>query len=177
MLTALGALTAGAGLFLFLWYRTVVSLPVKVRPVFVHSAPFKWGFPLLAVLVFLAGLYLSALTGIVPAIAVAAASAVLVFLALYLDRYSAQMRMIVSRYRDVREANPSMEDMEVLFLVAQWRYPTWGHDRLVELVAGKNIRELVLLMLIQENGINPLQDWELYRSLRSRAARLTGLGE
>ena len=177
MLTALGALTAAAGLFLFLWYRTVVSLPAKVRPGFVLSALFKWAFPLLAGVVFVAGLYLAALAGIVNVIAVAAASALLGFLVLGLDRYSAQMRVIVSRYRDVREANPAMEEMEVLFRVAQWRYPTWGHDRLVELVAGKNIRELVLLILVQENGINPLQDWELYRTLRSRAARLTGLGE
>jgi hypothetical protein len=177
MLTALGVLTAAAGLFLFLWYRTVVSLPVKIRPGFVHPAPFKWGFPFLAVLVFLGGLYLTALTGIVGAIAVLAASALLTFLVLRLDRYTAQMRVIVSQYRDLREANPSMEEMEVLFRVAQWRYPTWGHDRLVELVAGKNIRELVLLIMVQDDGISPLQDWELYRSLRSRAARFTGLSE
>jgi hypothetical protein len=177
MLTALGFLTAAAGLFLLLWYRTVVSLPAQVRPAFVLWAPFKWGLPLLAVLVFLAGLYLAALTGAVYAIALLAASALLVFLALRFDRYSAQMRLIVSRYRDLREADPAMEEIELLFLIARWRYPKWGHDRLVELVAGKNIRELVLLMMVQENGINPLRDWELYRSLRSRAARITELGE
>jgi hypothetical protein len=88
------------------------------------------------------------------------------------DRYSADMRIIHDYYRNVRTANPGLEENELLFITAMWRYPQWSHDRIVELVAGKDIENLLLLMLISENKINPLTDWELYRSLKTKAAGL-----
>ncbi len=66
-----------------------------------------------------------------------------------------------------------MDESEVLYHTARWRYPAWQHDRLVELVAGKDIESLILLMMISENKINPISDWELYRSLKAAAARIT----
>jgi hypothetical protein len=72
----------------------------------------------------------------------------------------------------VRRANPDMEEIEVLFQTAAWRYPKWSHDRLVELVAGKTIEDLILLMILSEYDINPISDWELYRNLKAKAAKI-----
>ncbi len=176
MLPALGAMTTAGGLFLFLWYRTVVSLPAAEQPLFVRPAGFKWGVPALALVLFLTGVFL--LGAVRPWLAwvAAGAAALVAFLVLKFDRYSAEIRVIHDRYRSLRQANPQMEDIEVLFHTARWRYPAWTHDRLVELVAGKDIRSLILLMLINENKINPISDWELYGALKVKVARTTQAG-
>jgi hypothetical protein len=80
--------------------------------------------------------------------------------------------MIFGHYSRLRQANPGMEEAEVLFRTAHWRYPDWSHDRLVEMTAGKDIGSLVLFMLISEYDINPIQDWELYRSLKTKVAAI-----
>ena len=43
----------------------------------------------------------------------------------------------------------------------------------LELVAGKDIAGLILVMLVSENKINPISDWELYRTLKLKVARIT----
>ena len=177
MLSLLGTVTAAGGLLLFLWYRTLAGFPGGRQPQFIHSPVFKWGFPVLSVAVFLAGVYLVGLTGPWRAVLLVLVCALLAGAVIRFDRHSAEMRLIFASYRQVREANPGMEEIEVLFRIAQQRYPEWGHDRVLELVAGKNIRDLMLLMLVRDNGIHPLKDWELYRSLRKTAARITGLAE
>jgi len=165
-------MTAG-GLFLFLWYRTVVGLPESTRPAATRRLPFKWGIPFLGALLFLLGILFLAVKGIWYALGGLAASAMLAFLLIRFDRYPATMRIIFNRYREIGAAHPNMEELEVLYHTAKWRYPDWSHDRLLELVAGKDIESLILLMLLNENKINPIADWELYRSLRAKAAGIT----
>jgi hypothetical protein len=177
MLTALGIMTSAGGLFLYLWYRTVVGLPRKVRPPFTRPGVFRWGIPGVSAAVFMAGLFLLYSVGAGVAAAAAFVSIVLVILIARLDRYSAEMRMIRDRYLDIRRANPGLEDGELLLQTARWRYPTWSYDRLVELVAAKDIQSLVLLMIINENGVNPISDWELYRSLKAKVMRIVRTGE
>ncbi len=173
----LGILTLIGGLFLFLWYRTVVSFPVKRQPLFIHSLAFKWGIPLISAATFTSGLYQIAAADRWLAGIVLGSALLLSFLIMKFDRYSAEMRVIYGRYRTLREANPDMQEIEVLFHTARWRYPSWPHDRIVELVAGKDIVSLMLLMLINENKINPISDWELYRSLKTKATRIAGVAK
>lgn len=177
MPTFLGVMTTAGGLFLLLWCRTVVALPVKRQPLFVHLVLFKWGVPTLGVAAFAAGIYLLSRVSHWLAGGILAAALFLSLLILKFDRYSAEMRIIHDHYRGVREANPGLEEVEVLFLTAKWRYPQWSHDRIVELVAAKDIEGLILLMLMNENKINPISDWELYRSLKVRVAHLVGAGK
>jgi hypothetical protein len=177
MMALWGILTAAGGAFLFLWYRTVVSLPVKRQPYFVQNPAFKWGGPAASLAVFLAGLTLTAAASL-PAAAIAAAACLLAgFAVIRFDRYSASMRILFSRYNDLRLQNPDLETAEVLFHLARRRYPQWSHDRLVELVAGKDIENLILLMILNENQVNPLMDWELYRSLKFKAAQIVRTGK
>ena len=176
MLVALGAMTLAAGLFLFLWYRTVVGLPVRRQPLFIHSAGFKWGMPLAAAVVLVLGIVLLASIRWQAASAGAAGAALLAFLVLKFDRYTAEIRSIYDHYRKVRAANPAMEEFEVLLHTAEWRYPRWSEDRLVELVAEKDIAGLILLILIKDNEVNPISDWDLYRALRLKVDRIGGKG-
>ena len=170
MMILLGLMTAAGGLFLFLWYRTVVNLPRKQQPQFILPAAFRWGVPAISLILFLAGTSLIASINPMAALMTAAGSFLLSYLTIKFDRYSANARMIFGHYSRLRQANPGMEEAEVLFRTAHWRYPDWSHDRLVEMTAGKDIGSLVLLMLISEYEINPIQDWELYRSLKTKVA-------
>jgi len=169
----LGAMTTAGGLFLFLWYRTVVSLPLRKQPDFIRPIPFKWGIPAISLALFLCGLFILASLSPLYALAAAALAGGLGFLLLKFDRYSADTRLIHDKYREIRQANPSMEELEVLFHTARWRYPKWSEDRALELVAGKDIAGVILVMLVSENKINPISDWELYRTLKLKVARIT----
>ena len=175
MLTVLGSMTAAGGLFLFLWYRTVVGLPVKLQPKFTRPLVFKWGIPAVSAAVFVSGIVLLGAVGLGIAATAFLVLIVSALLVVRLDRFSAEMRAIRDKYREIRRANPELQNDELLFHTARWRYPAWSHDRLVELVAGKDIQSLVLLMIINENSINPISDWELYRSLKVKAERIVGL--
>jgi len=174
MLIALGAMTGAAGLFLFLWYRTLAGLSVRRQPAFLHAIAFKWGVPVIALLLFSLGLVLLAAVRALAAAVFAGAALLAAFAVLKFDRYTADMHSIHQDYRRIRAANPNMPEFEVLFHTAERRYEGWSEDRLVELVAGHDIGGLILLILIKDNEINPISDWELYRRLKLRVADVTG---
>ncbi len=174
MQTIVGVSAVTCGLFLFLWYRILVSLPQAGRPSFVCRAAFHWGVPVLSLIILLYGFRLLAEVRVSLAAAVFVAAALAVFALVHFDRYTAQMRIIYDRYRSIRASDPRRDETAVLYLTARWRYPDWQHDRLVELVGGKDIEALILVMLVQENRIHPIIDWELYRVLKKRTARITG---
>jgi hypothetical protein len=48
------------------------------------------------------------------------------------------------------------------------RRPRWNEDRIMEFCAGKDIKQLVLLMLITEYEIHPLNDMRLYETLKTK---------
>ena len=171
LVIVLGTVTTAGGLFLFLWYRTIAGLPRKRRPSFAHATPFKWGFPAFAAAMFACGLLLLSRAGPKALTAGAGLSLAAGIALVCFDRYSATMRIIYGHYREVR-AMPGVSEPEALFLTARWRYPDWSEDRVLELIAGKDIENVILLMIIQENEVHPISDWELYRALRAKAARL-----
>jgi hypothetical protein len=164
------------GLALGLWYRNVVGLPVRRIPSWTRPMAFKWGIPALSLLLYLGGLAQLAAIKIVLVLSVSGVTLAAGFVLLRFDKYSADMKSVYYTYSHIRKANPWMEESEVLFRTAERRYPEWSEDRLLELAAGKSIEGLMLLMMVQENGINPLADWELYRTLKRRAAAVAGSG-
>lgn len=172
MRIAFGIITAAGGLFLFLWYRTVVALPRKKQPNFILSPGFKWGVPAISLGLFASGIILVLALSLRAGLLTVAIAGVLAFLTIRLDRYSAEMRVICYQHREIRRADPGLGEMEILYEIARRRYPAWSHDRLVELVAGKDLKSLVLLIAVNENEINPIADWELYRGLKAKAAEI-----
>jgi hypothetical protein len=174
MLTVPGLALSACGFFLFLWYRTLVSLPSAVRPAWAGAAAFKWGVPALALILFSAGIALLAARDVRLSLFVLAAAAAAGFAMLRFDRHTAVMRIIHDQYRTIRAARPDLDETGILYLTARWRYPNWTDDRLAELVAGKSIESLMLLIVLEENKVNPISDWELYRHLRQNASRVAG---
>jgi hypothetical protein len=174
MFILLAVLVGITGLFATLWYRTLVGLPASRRPRYSSHRLFKWGVPLGAVSFLMLSFYIIGKKSITALIVFVVGSAVSAACVLRFDRYSAEMRLIYDKYRNISAANPAMEEIEVLFHTAEWRYPAWNQDRLLELVAGKDVEALMVLMMMHENGINPLSDWHLYRRLRARAAGIAG---
>ena len=172
MLIITGAFTTAGGLFLLLWYRTLAGLPRMVQPPWARRAPFKWAAPVLGAAIFAGGLYGLARAAPAAAWVGAVLSILIAFALLRFDRYSATMRIIHDHYLQVRREKGGTTEADALFHTARWRYPDWSEDRIVELVAGKDIESVILLMTIQENGIHPISDWELYRSVRAKAARI-----
>ncbi len=172
MLIIAGAFTTAGGIFLLLWYRTLAGLPRRQQPPWVRRTPFKWAAPVLGATMFAGGLF--ALARATPAAAWAGAvlSILIAFALLRFDRYSATMRIIHDHYLQVLREKSGATETDALFLTARWRYPDWSEDRIAELIAGKGIESVILLMTIQENSIHPISDWELYRSLRAKAARI-----
>lgn len=174
MLTLAGTLAVLFAVFLLAWYRTVVSLPAARRPAFTGVPLFKWGVPAASALAFGAGLLAAGSRSGWTALVLSAAGAALATLLIGFDRYSAQMRDVYARYRSFKAERPHVGEAEALFRTARWRYPDWSEDRLAELISGKDIENLLLLMIIQENRINPISDWDLYRTLRAKAAAISG---
>ena len=113
MLTALGVLMTAGGLFLFLWYRTVVGLPESTRPAGARRIPFKWGIPFLGALSFLLGLLPLARESLWHGLGGMAVSAVLAFVLIRFDRYAAAMRIIYDHYRKMRAARAKIKIVKV----------------------------------------------------------------
>ena len=172
MVLAAALLLGTVGVFALLWYRTLLRLPARRRPQFFSHPMFRYGVPAASAILLSFSLYIIARKSITIAIVCAVTAATAALLIAGFDRCSAEMRIIYDQYRKIRYANRAMGEFEVLYRTAAWRYPSWSEDRLVELVAGKDIQGLMVLMMIQENQINPLSDWELYRRLKSQAARI-----
>ena len=171
--TAGEILAAIGGLLLFAWYRTVVSLPMARRPSFIIKACYKWGVPATSLLLFVVGVCVLLAIDVRLALAGAIVLPTLFFLFIKFDRYSATTRLLYHQYRTLRDEKPDMADLEVLFHIAQRRYPTWSQERILQFVAGKDVTELILLILVTEGQINPLLDWELYRSVKTKVSRIT----
>ena len=153
----------------------MLGLPLSRRPGFTHHHWFRWGIPPCVLILVAFGVYLIGKTNLAVSVVYTAALVGIGWLTIRFDRYSAEAREIYDHYRRIRSANPSMEELDVLYRAAEWRYPEWPHDRLVELVAGKNVEDLILLMLVQENGIHPISDWHLYRHLRDSVSGIAGV--
>jgi hypothetical protein len=97
----LGVLVGINGLFATLWYRTLVGLPASRKPRYVFYPLFKWGVPLGAVSLLLFSCYVIGNKSITTLIVFVVASAVSAACVLRFDRYSAEMRLIYDRYRNI----------------------------------------------------------------------------
>ena len=174
MLAFSGVLAVAGGLLVFAWYRTVAALPASRRPSFIRGAFCKWALPVLGLAGFAAGLLLLRTVDVRLALGVAGAAILLLVLVIKFDRYSATARLINDRYQTLRLDRPDLDHAEALFQTARWRYPHWSEERVLQFIAGKDIAELILLIVISENGINPLADWELYRSVKRKVSCIAG---
>ena len=73
---------------------------------------------------------------------------ILGFLLFRHDPYSAMARILFDDYLALKKENPGSNEFDLFYSIVKSRRPRWNEDRIMEFCAGKDIRQLVLLLLI-----------------------------
>ena len=160
------------GCFLLGWSINLRRMSVAQRPRFSRQPSFRFSAPLLGGGLGLAGFGLAIQRSLLWGGLSCAISFILCWLLLKHDRYSAVIRILYDDYLTLKKQNPQSKEFDRLFSIVKSRYPRWSEDRMMEICAGKDIRQLVLLLLLIEYEIHPLNDMRLYEKLKARVDEL-----
>jgi hypothetical protein len=165
-------LLAAAGCFLIVWSISLKRLSSAQRPRFSRASSFLWGIPILGGVLAALGFSLamqrsSFWTGLTAVLCL-----VLSWLVLQHDQYSAMMRILYGDYLSLKRRNAGASEFDLLVSIVKSRYPRWSEDRKMEICVGKDIKQLVLLLVIIEYEIHPLNDMPLYERLKAKAEAL-----
>ncbi|MGH9425536.1 MAG: hypothetical protein ACRD2L_04415, partial [Terriglobia bacterium] len=82
--------------------------------------------------------------------------------------YSAMARILFDDYLALKKENPGSNDFDLFYSIVKSHRPRWNEDRIMEFCAGKDVKQLVLLLLITEYEIHPLNDMRLYEALKGK---------
>ena len=167
-MTPLAILSGVLGCFLVAWPLSIRRLSVAQRPHFSRGAWFAWGVPSLGLVLFLAGFGMALREHPAWGITVLVVTLILGILLLRHDPYSAMARILFDDYLDLKKENPESTDFDLFYSIVKSRRPRWNEDRIMEFCAGKDVKQLVLLLLITEYEIHPLNDMRLYEALKSK---------
>lgn len=167
-MTLLAILSGVLGGFLVAWPLSIRRLSMAQRPQFSKAAWFAWGVPWLGVGLFLAGFGVSLRENPAWGLATLAVTVSLGFLLFRHDPYSAMARILFDDYLALKKENPGSNDFDLFYSIVKSRRPRWNEDRIMEFCAGKDIKQLVLLLLITEYEIHPLNDMQLYEKLKGK---------
>lgn len=171
-MTFLGILAGLLGAFLLVWALSMRRLPRAQQPAFSRRRWFQAGLPALGLLLFLGGHAYALRTGwIVPGVSLLFAL-VLSGLVLKHDQYSAMAQILFDDYLTLRRESSAASEFELMYSIVKSRRPLWNEDRITEFSSGKDIKELVLLLLLMEYEIHPLNDMKLYEALKAKVERL-----
>ena len=130
----------------------------------------------MGMVLFLAGFGLALSENLRWGIAALVVTLALGFLLFRHDSYSAMARILFDDYLALKKENPGSNDFDLFYSIVKSRRPRWNEDRIMEFCAGKDIKQLVLLLLITEYEIHPLNDMRLYETLKSRVEALAPRG-
>lgn len=167
-MTVLAILSGVLGGFLVAWPLSIRRLSMAQRPLFSKATWFAWGVPALGAVLFLTGIGVALRER--PALGISALAVMLVlgFLLFRHDPYSAMARILFDDYLALKKENPGSNDFDLFYSIVKSRRPRWNEDRIMEFCAGKDIKQLVLLLLITEYEIHPLNDMRLYEALKGK---------
>jgi hypothetical protein len=88
------------------------------------------------------------------------------------DQYTATIKILFDDYLKLKQENPGVSDYDLHYSIVKSRKPFWTEDRVVEMCVGKDIKQLVLLLLVVEYQIHPLNDMALYERLKREVDKL-----
>lgn len=172
-MTVLAILCGVLGGFLIAWPLSIRRLSMAQRPHFSRGPWFRWGVLGLGVLLFLSGFGAALARSPAWGAIALAGTLVLGFLLLRHDSYAAMARILFDDYRDLRRENPQASDFDLFYSIVKCRRPRWNEDRIMEFCAGKDIQQLVLLLILSEYEVHPLNDMQLYERLKKKVEGLT----
>ena len=167
-MTLLAIFSGVLGGFLVAWPLSIRRLSVAQRPQFSRATWFVWGVPVLGLVLFLAGFALALRESMRWGIAALGITLALGFLLFRHDPYSAMARILFDDYILLKKENPGSNDFDLFYSIVKSRRPRWNEDRIMEFCSGKDIKQLVLLLLITEYEIHPLNDMRLYETLKRK---------
>jgi len=171
MMTFLAICIGSAGAFLLIWVFNLRRLATAQRPRFSGKVWFQWGIPAIGLLFLLLGFgwgvsrslrWGSLGLGLVVALGV---------LVIFHDQYTATIKILFDDFLRLKRENPGATDFDLLYSIVKSRKPFWTEDRVIEMCVGKDIKQLVLLMLLVEYQIHPLDDMGLYERLKREVER------
>ncbi|MFN8009291.1 MAG: hypothetical protein U0V70_20145 [Terriglobia bacterium] len=172
MTIILSIFVGAVGAYLLMWTVNLRRMATARRPRFYGQAWFRLGIPALGLMALGAGftwaLSKSWVAG-VGALLLVTGLGVLVILH---DQYSATMRILFDDYRHLKQENPKAPEFDLLYSIVRSRKPLWTEDRVIEMCVGKDVKQLVLLLLVVEYQIHPLDDMDLYQRLKQEVERL-----
>ncbi len=171
-MTFLGIFAGLLGAFLIVWVLGVRRLPFAQQPGFSRRPWFRGGVPALGLLLFLGGFGLALRTNWITGGLSLLAALVLSALLLRHDQYSAMAQILLDDYHTLKRENPEAKEFHVMYSIVKSRRPLWNEDRITEFCSGKDIKQLVLLLLLLEYEIHPLNDMKLYENLKAKVERL-----
>ena len=163
---------AASGISLCVWIITLRRLSVVRQPRFSRTLWFRAGLPLLGGLLITVGSILALRQNPWAGGLSLAVALLLAWLLLKQDRASAMIRILFNDYFSLKKEYPQATELELLYSIVKGRRPHWTEDRILEVCVGKDIRQLVLLLLIIEFEIHPLNDMGLYERLKLQVERL-----
>jgi len=160
------------GCFLLVWAAHLRRLSAARRPRFSRQTWFRWGVPLLGVLLGLVGFTLAVRWNLLWGSISLMLSLVLCWLLLQYDQYSAMIRILYDHYFDLKTGSPQSNEFDLLCSIVKSHRPRWPEERVAEFCVGKDIKQLVLLLMVLEFEIHPLQDMRLYEGVKARVDSL-----
>lgn len=165
-MTFLAIFIGSAGAYLLLWRFNIQRLATAERPRFSGTAWFRWGTPAIGFIFLLLGfgwtMCRSFTLGILSLGVVLSLGVLLIFY----DRYRATIKILFEDYSRLKRENPGATDFDLLYSIVKSRKPYWTEDRVIEMCVGKDIKQLVLLLLLVEYQVHPLDDMALYERLK-----------
>ena len=171
-MTLLAILSGVLGGFLVAWPLSIRRLSMAQRPLFSKAAWFAWGVPGLGIVLFAAGFGLVLREHPVWGMTALTVILMLGFLLFRHDPYSAMARILFDDYLALKKENPGSSDFDLFYSIVKSRRPRWNEDRIMEFCSGKDVKQLVLLLLITEYEIHPLNDMRLYEVLKGKVETL-----
>lgn len=168
MMTFLSIFVGSAGAYLLVWAFNIRRAANAQRPRISSTMGFRWGIPTLGFSFLLIGfgsaLSKSLFWGTLGLTLVLGLGALVIFH----DQYSATINILFDDFLRLKRENSEASDFDLLYSIVKSRKPFWTEDRVVEMCVGKDIKQLVLLLLLVEYQIHPLNDMALYERLKRK---------
>jgi len=170
-MTLLAIFVGSAGAYLLVWAFNIRRAATAQRPRFSSTIGFQWGTPTLGLFFLLIGfgwaMSRSFLWGTLGLVLVLGLGALLIFH----DQYTATIKILFDDFLRLKRENSEAADFDLLYSIVKSRKPFWTEDRVVEMCVGKDIKQLVLLLLLVEYQIHPINDMALYERLKQKVEK------
>jgi hypothetical protein len=172
LLFLLGLIGGLTGALVCVWLLSLRRLSIAQRPKFARTVWFQRGSILAGTFLVVSGFLLALRQNLFAGGLLLTGCLVLCALLLRYDQHAAMVRIIYDDYLSLKKDNLGATQYDLLYSIVKSRQPQWSDDRILEICAGKDIRQLILLLLVLEFEIHPLQDMRLYERMKSQVETL-----